>query len=128
MDKILFKAVRVDNMKWVSGSYANCRHPAWKPHETGHFIIKYPDEYHEIYTSTICQYIGYKDCTGKDVFEHDIVSYADSDGNEHKGEVVFCGGCYEIKWVKDHDLRNDVYFWFTRRHVKVIGNKIFSFD
>lgn len=74
---------------------------------------------------TICQYIGYEDCSGQKAFEHDIVLY-NKKGVNHKGEIVFRNGKYEIAWFKNHAFRPDVDFWFKNRDVKIIGNKFDS--
>lgn len=64
MREILFKAKRVDDREWVVGQYVNTCYPG-KDKETGHFIVVYPNEYHEVYTSTLCQFTGLCDKNGK---------------------------------------------------------------
>ena len=71
-DRYLYRAKRTDNGEWVEGYYANCLFPS-SDVRTGHFIIEYPGEYHEIFTSTICQCTGLKDKNGKLIWENDIV-------------------------------------------------------
>ena len=72
MREILFKAKRVDNGEWVVGQYVNTCYPG-NDKETGHFIVVYPNEYHEIYTSTICQFTGLYDRYGNKIWENDIL-------------------------------------------------------
>lgn len=93
MREILFRAKRVDNKEWSYGYYANCCFPGRDKHLTGHFIIEYPNKYHEIYTETVCQYTGLKDKDENKIFEYDIVR----NSRGMIGKVVyiesFCGFC-----------------------------------
>ena len=73
MREILFKAKRVDNGEWVVGQYVNTCYPG-NDKETGHFIVVYPNEYHEIYTSTICQFTGLYDKNGNRIWDNDIAN------------------------------------------------------
>ena len=79
-NRYLFKAKRVDNGEWVIGSYVNCCYPN-EEDKTGHFILEYPNKFHEIYTSTICQCTGLRDKNGKLIWENDIVKINNSKGN-----------------------------------------------
>ena len=82
MREILFKGKRIDNGEWVVGQYVNTCYPG-NGKETGHFIVVYPNEYHEIYTSTLCQFTGLCDKNGKKIWENDIC-----DRKEKYPEVV----------------------------------------
>lgn len=72
-DRYLFKAKRVDNGEWVIGQYVNTCYPKDCKKKTGHFIVEYPNHFHEIYTSTLCQCTGLKDKNGKLIWEGDIM-------------------------------------------------------
>lgn len=84
-DRYLFKAKRVDNGEWVIGQYVNTCYPK-DCKKTGHFIVEYPNHFHEIYTSTICQCTGLKDKNGKLIWEKDIVNAITSN---QLGEPVY---------------------------------------
>jgi uncharacterized phage protein (TIGR01671 family) len=73
-DRYFFKAKRVDNGEWVIGQYVNTCYPK-DCKKTGHFIVEYPNHFHEIYTSTLCQCTGLKDKNGNLIWENDIVRF-----------------------------------------------------
>lgn len=89
MREILFRGKRIDNGEWVVGQYVNTCYPG-NGKETGHFIVVYPNEYHEIYTSTLCQFTGLCDKNGNKIWENDIIKY-------HFGEnyAPIKYGCYQ---------------------------------
>lgn len=75
MDReILFRAKQVCNNEWIEGYYLNCYYPGNSTDQTGHFIVEYPGKYHEIYLSTLCQYTGLVDKSGRKIWENDVVS------------------------------------------------------
>lgn len=73
-DRYFFKAKRVDNGEWVIGQYVNTCYPK-DCKKTGHFIVEYPNHFHEIYTSTLCQCTGLKDKNGNLIWENNIVRF-----------------------------------------------------
>lgn len=96
MREILFKAKRVDNGEFVVGQYVNTCYPG-NDKETGHFIVVYPNKYHEIYTSTICQFTGLCDRYGNKIWENDIVACQTKYGGDI-GKVVFHNGKFCVLW------------------------------
>lgn len=126
MDHLKCRAKRVDNEEWVYGYYANCRYK--DKLETGHFIIKYPDEYHEIYTRTVSRYTGFKDNKGNKIYEGDklllTVEYEEFNGDLEVECVVGVVEWYEGGWIIDSegfDEDDSLYDWVLGV-VEVVGN------
>ena len=123
MREILFKGKRIDNGEWVVGQYVNTCYPG-NGKETGHFIVVYPNEYHEIYTSTLCQFTGLCDKNGKKIWENDIC-----DRKEKYPEVV---KMTKGDWTLDYsyaigrDYGNSYcnlgFYVNERKCVEVVGN------
>ena len=110
MKTILFKGKRIDNNEWVYGYYVS-------DPEDGHLIIGYSSEITEPETNfsepvrhefqvikeTISQFTNSVDCSGKEVYENDILF--NEDRIQHQvvfyDEERFCyfckyAGCEEI--------------------------------
>ena len=122
MREILFKGKRIDNGEWVVGQYVNTCYPG-NGKETGHFIVVYPNEYHEIYTSTLCQFTGLCDKNGKKIWENDILmahldeSYPEDTAYEAiqwgmAGWVTREAGSIDRRYLDKFDLE----------HYEVVGN------
>lgn len=122
MREILFKGKRIDNGEWVVGQYVNTCYPG-NGKETGHFIVVYPNEYHEIYTSTLCQFTGLCDKNGKKIWENDILmahldeSYPEDAAYEAiqwgmAGWVTREAGSIDRRYLDKFDLE----------HYEVVGN------
>lgn len=130
MREILFRGKRIDNGEWVVGQYANTCYPG-NGKETGHFIVVYPNEYHEIYTSTLCQFTGLCDKNGNKIWENDIIKY-------HFGEnyAPIKYGCYQncfdsqktehvgfyVDWSDGKCLRKDLGYWINMVDTMPVGN------
>lgn len=130
MREILFRGKRIDNGEWVIGQYVNTCYPG-NGKETGHFIVVYPNEYHEIYTSTLCQFTGLCDKNGNKIWENDIIKY-------HFGEnyAPIKYGCYQncfdsqktehvgfyVDWSDGKCLRKDLGYWINMVDTMPVGN------
>ena len=126
MREILFKAKRIDNGEWVAGQYVNTCYPG-KDKETGHFIVVYPNEYHEIYTSTICQFTGLCDRYGNKIWENDILKT----WSDEYAQVKFglystgfasddCNQGFYVEFPEDAIYRHELGYWCKESYV--IGN------
>lgn len=79
-DRYLFKAKRIDNGKWIEGSYVytftpdkEC--PVVGIHKENHWIVEKNGNIVIVDPSTICQCTGLKDKNGKLIWENDIMKY-----------------------------------------------------
>lgn len=123
MREILFRGKRIDNGEWVVGQYVNTCYPG-NGKETGHFIVVYPNGYHEIYTSTLCQFTGLCDKNGKKIWENDIC-----DRKEKYPEVVkMTNGDWTLdySYAIGRDYGNSYcnlgFYVNERKCVEVVGN------
>lgn len=130
MREIIFRGKRIDNGEWVVGQYVNTCYSG-NGKETGHFIVVYPNEYHEIYTSTLCQFTGLCDKNGNKIWENDIIKY-------HFGEnyAPIKYGCYQncfdsqktehvgfyVDWSDGKCLRKDLGYWINMVDTMPVGN------
>jgi uncharacterized phage protein (TIGR01671 family) len=95
-DRYLFKAKRLDNGEWVTGSLITCEDGTCKIATS--CLEGKADEpilicAYDVDRDTICQCTGLKDKNGKLIWENDIVDFLG-----HKGTVVFECGSFGIAY------------------------------
>lgn len=127
MREILFKAKRLDNGEWISGSLVCFAGGARAilPSDSKTLFSKSKgficcDTCHDVDPSTVCQYTGLKDKNGKRIFEGDILSYDCGDGDGEPREVHFMNGRFVVQWAVRGDIDDKPYQ--TIRMAKVVGS------
>lgn len=120
MRSILFKAKKLSDGKWVKGSLVKT--------PFGTFIEWYEDSIsnkREVYTDTVCQSTGLKDCEGKDIWEGDMLSNVTNDSPD--GIVVFKYGAFSLLAKNGRDFCVALTYLLSEKdslnRFKVVGNK-----
>jgi uncharacterized phage protein (TIGR01671 family) len=128
MRDILFRGNRTDNGEWVEGYYVNSIGPDCEPNETRHYIVTYPGDWHEVYTSTIGQYTGLTDRNGTRIFEGDVIKIPWDDGYQNR-VVIFENGMFKARSIPDSyggffsvSLCSFAGFDGPKMHCEVVGN------
>ena len=119
MREILFRGKRCDNDEWVEGGY---HRQTVGEDLTAVFIIENQTigvrENHRVDPSTVGQYIGITDKTGKKIFEGDIVKAYNIFGKEDGIGVVHWSELFSA-W---HCARNKCMYSYEVASYEVIGN------
>ena len=118
IEDIKFKAKRLDNGEWVKGDLV---------HSTSYVGISYPsDEFsdvpivHRVDPETVCQFTGFTDCKGKELFEHDLIHIV---GSNYAAEVIWSEGRYVFMVVCENKHSYGLYSALKACKIKRIGNK-----
>lgn len=117
MRRILFKAKKMSDDKWVKGSLVKT--------PFGTFIEWYEDSIFnkiEVDPSTVCQFTGLKDMNGVEVYENDIVKAVDWEEKICNVEYKDYGFCLCNKSFRDGVI--PLFIAVDCCDIYVIGNKL----
>lgn len=126
MDRYLYKAKRLDNGEWVTGSLLTCEDGTCKI-ATSLLEVKTNGPIlvcaYDVDRDTVCQCTGLKDRNGKLIWENDIAK--DEKGNFYK--AIWQNNYYQFSWAC---VKSDVFLigakwdlWsFKSYEIEVIGN------
>lgn len=122
MRKIKFKAKRLDNGEWCEGYFYEENGNTYIIENRQKESMLNRNVTHHVDPSTVCQFVGLKDCEGNEIWEGDILE------GEPKCEIVFSKGTFATRFI-DYDGEEclDPLHYFIKENetveCKVVGNK-----
>ena len=124
MQEILFRGKCLDGGIWIEGHYVKVAY--WSDGKPTHVLFRQDAElfprseftsWDEIDPSTVCQYTGVTDRTGRKVFEHDIISV------EYEEEW------WSRVWYEQYEVYfSDKYHAYRARHANGDDYSLLEFD
>lgn len=125
-ENIKFKAKRLDNGEWIVGSLIRSTAGV---KERAYIVDNFSSmsDYSVVGVdpSTVCQFIGLKDCKGNEVWEGDILSNVTNDSPD--GIVVFKYGAFCLLAKNGRDFCVALTYLLSEKdslnRFKVVGNK-----
>lgn len=124
MREYLFRGKRLDNGEWVQGALVyDDRDKLYRiiteiNYSTGTCLTT--NKAPRVDASTICQCTGLKDKNGTKIFEGDICSFCNTDGELTNYEVLWFGRKWVVREANSNAV-DDLDLFFCERSV-VIGN------